>query len=162
MADVLKSSREGDIVISKVQTAGRGRENRIWFSQIGGLWLTVTLTPPRSEFLDKIPTIATSAIVESLQKFGLSDCLIKLPNDVYSGGKKIAGVLADASVTDSSSVVYLGIGINVNNDPSIVNTISETATSVRNLLGREMDLMEFTATFMETLDFEYGRLLESH
>jgi BirA family transcriptional regulator, biotin operon repressor / biotin---[acetyl-CoA-carboxylase] ligase len=153
----LRSSTQGDLVISSVQTAGKGRENRTWFSQQGGLWMTVTLRPPRLQMLGEISQIATKAIVTTLEYFGLSGCSVKLPNDVQYQGRKIAGVLADASVTGPSSIVYLGIGINVNNDPSEISEISETSTSFKLVTGSLLDLHEFVTTLIENLDFEYDR-----
>ena len=154
----LRSVTEGDLVISSIQTAGKGRENRSWFSQPGGLWMTITLRPPKLEILGEISRLATTAIVTTLEYFELSGCSIKLPNDVYYQRRKIAGVLADASVTGSSSIVYLGVGINVNNDPSEISDISETSTSFKLATGRSLELHEFAAVFIENLDFEYDRI----
>ena len=156
VANTMQSSREGDLVLSRVQTFGKGRENRIWFSQNGGLWLTLTLVPPDAEILAKVPLISTTAILKTLVKLGLADCAVKPPNDVYCSGKKIAGVLADASVNGSKSVVYLGIGINVNNDPSQIGEISTIATSAKLETGRTFDLIDFAASLIENLDSEYS------
>jgi BirA family transcriptional regulator, biotin operon repressor / biotin---[acetyl-CoA-carboxylase] ligase len=162
MEDELRSSKEGDLVISRVQTAGRGRENRVWHSQNGGLWLTVTLCPPHPEILPDIPRMATTAIVRTMDIFGLPGCTIKLPNDVYSEGRKIAGVLADAKVICSRSIVYLGMGINVNNDPSEISAISEISTSFKLETGHTIDLLIFAADLLKSLDIEYDRATLSY
>jgi len=151
----MHSTREGDIVLSRVQSFGKGRENRIWFSQEGGLWLTVTLVPPSSKILGKIPSISTTAIKKTLEDLGLLGCSIKPPNDVYCNGKKIAGVLADANVKGSKSIVYLGVGINVNNDPTKIGEISQIATSIRLETEKTFDLTELAASFLQNLDNEY-------
>ncbi len=88
-------------------------------------------------------------------KLGLAECSIKPPNDVYCGGKKIAGVLADASVEGSKSIVYLGVGINVNNDPSEIGEITNIATSVKLETGKTFDLIELAGSLIENLDAEY-------
>ncbi len=121
--------------------------------------MTMTLLPPNADILARIPSIATNSILKTLEDFGARGCSIKPPNDVYCGGRKIAGVLADASVTGSSSVVYLGVGINVNNDTSEIDRISETATSMRYETGSTLDLMEFAASLIASLDFEYARAI---
>jgi BirA family transcriptional regulator, biotin operon repressor / biotin---[acetyl-CoA-carboxylase] ligase len=151
------NSHEGSLVLSHVQTAGRGRENRSWISQKGGLWLTLVLVPPIPEILSEIPSIATKVIVTTLEQFGLSDCTIKLPNDVYCKGKKIAGVLVDASLTGPRSIAYLGVGINLNNDPSLIAEISQVATSFKLLTGRDINIIEFAANFLNNLDSLYSK-----
>ena len=161
-ANELKSNREGDVVIGKVQTAGKGRDGRTWHSQRGGLWMTITLLPPFSEILGIIPAIATESIVKTFRDFGIENCTIKLPNDVYCNGRKIAGVLADAIIQGTKSVVYLGIGINVNNDTSKIDAISDTATSLWRETGREESLDKFAVSLIENLDREYDKAILGH
>jgi BirA family transcriptional regulator, biotin operon repressor / biotin---[acetyl-CoA-carboxylase] ligase len=156
MANELKSWREGDIVVSKVQTAGRGRGGRSWISQIGGLWMTITLLP-NIEILASIPLIASESIAKTLCDYGTTECNVKLPNDVYCGGKKIAGVLADAVIQETKSIMYLGMGINVNNDPVEIVEISKIATSLSREIGRKVDLVKFTASLIQNLDIRYNR-----
>ena len=159
MADELRSFMEGDLVASKVQTSGKGREDRNWVSQTGGLWLTLTLRPPRPEILSEIPLMTTKAIVRSFERAGLSGCMIKSPNDVYCKGRKIAGVLADARVLGNSSIIYLGVGMNVNNDPGEIREIQEIAISFKKLTGLTLDLIEFTADFLKKLDEQYEKII---
>jgi BirA family transcriptional regulator, biotin operon repressor / biotin---[acetyl-CoA-carboxylase] ligase len=156
----LRNSREGQVVISDVQTAGEGRENRKWFSPPGGMWLTIVLQPPLPEILEKIPLMATTSIVGTLESFGLAGCFIKLPNDVICQGKKIAGVLADASVIGTSTKVFLGMGININNDPSEIPEISGSSTSFKLMTGTFLDLIEFGVGLILNLDFQYMREIE--
>ena len=155
MQDEIRSAREGDLVISRVQIKGRGREGRSWVSQKGGLWMTLTLRPPTLEVLGEIPLIATESIAKTLGEFGLKGCIIKPPNDVFCHDKKIAGVLSDASVQGKRSIVCLGIGINVNNDPSITETISNIATSLAREIGMEVDLNRFTVSLLVNIDYIY-------
>ena len=159
--NVLHSLTEGDIVISRVQTEGRGRENRVWISQEGGLWISMTLVPPSIEFLPRIPSMATEAVVQTLENSGLKDCYVKPPNDVYCRGKKIAGVLADGQVIGMSAIAYLGIGININNDPSLSNDISKIATSFVRETGHSLDLVEFAVSLIENIDRVYDRILDA-
>ena len=163
MSQVAKSVREGDVAISRVQTAGKGREGRTWESDSGGLWMTVVLRPPSSKVLEKLVLVSSGAVVKTLEEFGLRACYIKPPNDVYCDGKKIAGVLADAiqkSVGDST-VVYLGVGIDVNNETFQNSVIRQIATSVSEQLGRKVDLALFAVTILRNLDSEYAREIES-
>ena len=155
VSTVLRSDHEGDLVISEVQTGGQGRKGRPWVSHAGGLWMTITLKPPVPQVLEKIVYVAAKAIVRTLDESGVKESNIKAPNDVYCKGKKIAGLLADGVIQGDSCKVYLGIGINVNNDVSVDDSVSKIATSVARELGREIDLTKFTVAFLKNLDEEY-------
>jgi BirA family transcriptional regulator, biotin operon repressor / biotin---[acetyl-CoA-carboxylase] ligase len=155
---VLRSDREGDLVMSRVQTAGRGREGRKWVSDAGGLWLTITLKPG-SELLERLPLVVTESILATLEEYGVKECRIKLPNDVYCGEKKIAGVLIDSSVKGKKTIAYAGIGVNVNNDTSANELISNTASSVSREIGHEVDLVDFTVKLVRNLAKKYDELL---
>jgi BirA family biotin operon repressor/biotin-[acetyl-CoA-carboxylase] ligase len=150
------AKEEGYLVISKVQTKGRGREGRSWASDEGGLWMTLVLKPPIPQILGKLPLIATQSIVTTLEEFGLSSCSVKPPNDVYCSGKKIAGVLVDATVEGNNSVALLGIGINVNNDPYKNESISQIATSYFVETRRSLDLVTFAFRLLATIDAVYS------
>jgi BirA family transcriptional regulator, biotin operon repressor / biotin---[acetyl-CoA-carboxylase] ligase len=161
MTAVVRSDREGDLVISEVQTGGKGREGRSWISHKGGLWMTVTLKPPSAQLLENIVRVAATAIVRTLEALGIKGPVIKPPNDVYCNGKKIAGLLADTVIQGNNLKVFLGIGINVNNDLTKDYSISQIATSVAREVGRPVDLQEFTIAFLKNLDAEYALEIQS-
>jgi BirA family transcriptional regulator, biotin operon repressor / biotin---[acetyl-CoA-carboxylase] ligase len=162
ISNVLKSTHEGDLVVSEVQTAGRGREGRSWVSAKGGLWMTLTLTPPGSSVLPEVVVIAAESIVKSLENFGLPNCHVKSPNDVHCGKKKIAGVLADGSISGKETIVYLGIGVNINNDTRSDSSISEIATSLSHELGKGVSLPDFTVELLKNFDLAYDQLVRKY
>lgn len=157
----LKNNDEGGVVISEIQTAGKGREDRQWVSDKGGLWLTLTLKPPEPSVLEKIPILTANSILETLEEYGVSGCRIKLPNDVYCGEKKIAGILADSRLQGNESLVYLGIGININNDVAKNKLISEIATSIEKELDHQIDIVPFTMNLLSHIDSNYDMVLAS-
>lgn len=118
--------------------------------------MTVTLTPPVPQIVADVPSVATKSIVRTLGHFGIAQLSIKPPNDVYSGGKKIAGVLADASIVDDESIVYLGMGVNLNNDPTTISELSKIATSAKLVSDKSTDVLEFAACLLENLDAKYA------
>ncbi len=149
------------MVISEVQTGGKGREGRSWVSQKGGLWMTLTLKPSSERTLERIVNVAATSIVRTLEACGVKGPVIKPPNDVYCNSKKIAGLLADTVIQGSNLKVFLGVGIDVNNDVTKDASISQIATSVSKELGRPVDLAEFTISFLKKFDEEYSRELQS-
>jgi BirA family transcriptional regulator, biotin operon repressor / biotin---[acetyl-CoA-carboxylase] ligase len=152
----MKSTREGDVVISRLQTAGRGREQREWISQEGGLWMTITLVPPFPEVIEALSPAATVSIVRTLTRYTVPNLSIKEPNDVYCDKRKIAGVLVDAVVKGRDSVGYLGMGVNLNNDPTKIKLISGIATSSKLVIGKEINVLEFAAALLWNFDQEYS------
>ncbi|MHB8566285.1 MAG: biotin--[acetyl-CoA-carboxylase] ligase [Nitrososphaerales archaeon] len=160
LAEYLQSSHEGDFALSRIQTGGRGRESRRWISESGGLWFSITLAPRQPDILDRIVRMAASAIVKTLQEdYSLGTCSIKAPNDVYCSGKKIAGILADAIIKGEGFVVYLGLGVNLNNDPARNPELAEIATSYSKETGKQVDIEEFLMKLLSNLDQKYDELV---
>ena len=119
------------VVYADTQTAGRGRYDRTWVSQEGGLYFSVLLKPPYNPFLPNLTQLMALAICQALETYGLLPA-IKWPNDVQVSGKKISGILSEA-VFDKSvfQAVVLGVGINVNQKD--VGHVGQPATSLKAL-----------------------------
>lgn len=133
-------------VIAETQKKGRGRLGRGWESQRGGLYFSFVLKPNLSlKEVDKILVPVSKAIFETLREYSLSPDIT--PNyDVFVNGKKIAGILVEAEgEIDRVEYVIIGIGVNVNNSPP------EGATSMRDELGQEVNLLEFTKKLFERI-----------
>jgi BirA family biotin operon repressor/biotin-[acetyl-CoA-carboxylase] ligase len=110
----LDSKNNGAIVIAQKQTGGKGRLGRKWISPKGGIWLSVILHP---EFDISVATLFPIASALALSN-ALEKCFdikpeLKWPNDITIKGKKVAGILVDASL-ESNKIenVVLGVGIN--------------------------------------------------
>ncbi len=100
----------GAVALAEHQTAGRGRLGRIWVDEAGsGLTFSVVLRPtvPLARW-PELTLVAAEAVATAIGP----DASIKPPNDVLVGGRKVAGILAEAS-----DRVVLGIGINVGEAP---------------------------------------------
>jgi BirA family biotin operon repressor/biotin-[acetyl-CoA-carboxylase] ligase len=101
-------------VRTETQTAGRGRFQRKWVSDQGGLWLSavVPTQPPNARML---PLLAGLAVCDVVRGLGFQKVRLRWPNDVMVGDRKLAGVLIDQF---RAGLAVLGIGLNVNNDPA--------------------------------------------
>jgi BirA family biotin operon repressor/biotin-[acetyl-CoA-carboxylase] ligase len=85
--------------------------------------------------------------------FGIA-AVVKWPNDVLVGDRKIAGMLAEmAAETDRIHFVNIGLGINVNNDPT---SIEPRAVSLRQLLGRTISRKKLLAAFLDKFESRIG------
>jgi BirA family transcriptional regulator, biotin operon repressor / biotin---[acetyl-CoA-carboxylase] ligase len=96
----------GAVALAEHQTEGRGRRGRTWVDEPGhGLTFSIALSPPPPVARwPELTLLAARAVADELG----SEATVKHPNDVLVGGRKVAGVLADAGER-----VILGIGINV-------------------------------------------------
>jgi len=132
--DLVERARHGgpeQVLIADLQTAGKGRRDRVWDAPAAsGVLMSVLVrsVTPLDGFwsVGAIALAASQAIGELTQ----SSCTLKWPNDVMLGAagreKKVAGVLAQ--LVDNSVVV--GIGINANWPDHVPNTMSERGTAV--------------------------------
>lgn len=109
---------EGTVVVAEMQTAGRGRRGRSWYSPVSqGIYVSIILRPilPLKE-ISRVSLVTAVAVAATLESELNLQPRIKWPNDVLVDNKKIAGILSEA-VTDMDGVEYIvvGIGLNINN-----------------------------------------------
>lgn len=106
----------GLVVVAEAQTAGRGRLDRSWVSPPrAGLTLSVLLHPdlPTAQW-PWLPLWTGLAVADALRDRAEVEAVLKWPNDVLIGDRKVCGVLAEVPVTGAAVV---GIGLNVTTRP---------------------------------------------
>ena len=116
----------GTLVTADEQSAGRGRQGRVWTAPAGS---AVLMSLVLRELDVLLPITAAVAICEALP----AEAAIKWPNDVWIEGRKVAGILVEGRPQEGWAV--LGVGLNVTTD-SFPEELAETATSLR-LAGLE-------------------------
>ena len=109
---------EGTVIIAQQQTGGKGRLGRSFFSpKDSGLYLSILLRPTLEvSRAVRITTCAALAVCDAIEFAAGKKPDIKWVNDVYLDGRKVCGILTEASVSmESGGLDYavLGIGINV-------------------------------------------------
>jgi BirA family transcriptional regulator, biotin operon repressor / biotin---[acetyl-CoA-carboxylase] ligase len=157
----LRGEPEGSAVMALQQTRGRGRQGNTWVSPPEkNLALSVVLRPllPVRD-VPFIGLLAGIAAAEVLRSCGVTAAAVKWPNDVLVKGRKIAGILAEASIADGrAEFVILGIGLNVNarvgDFPPALHGI---LTSMREETASEWDLRDMALRFLEGLGRLYDR-----
>jgi len=154
-----RSFPSGRVIIADQLTRGKGRFLRHWHAPVGGVWLVLalanTLLPEHSALY---PLAAGVACCEAVRHFGLS-ATVKWVNDVYLGGRKVAGILTETVQTPQGSeeFVLIGIGLNVNNT-AFAPELRNTAGAMRDFSGHPFDLPEVTATLLAKLSWNIGLL----
>ena len=153
--DVLRAGPalpEGAVAVTEHQTAGRGREGRLWEDLPGqSLLLSVMLRPPAGSASQELSLVAGLAVAEAVEE-ERDAAGIKWPNDVLLGGRKVAGVLLEAA----EGVVVCGIGVNVSQaEGELPEGTRVPAGSLVAVTGRAPDRAELLASLLEILEHRY-------
>lgn len=147
----------GTVVAAREQTRGKGRLGRTWQSKKDdGIAFSVLLRPnvAPSE-VSAITPLAGLAVCKAIREYTRLDCVIKWPNDIIVGRKKLVGILTEMSAEfDAVEYVITGIGINVDHT-SFPEEIAFKATSLLLETGRHIDKNEFLACVLEHLENEF-------
>ncbi len=153
----------GTVVCADAQTGGRGRFGRTWESPPGlnlhvSLLLRPPVEPPLAPQLTLVSAVALAAAVEG--STGLAP-LLKWPNDLYLGGRKAAGILAEMSAdTDCLRHVVIGTGLNVNAaSRDFPAGLRGKATSLRIQAGRAFSRVDILARYLDCFADAYGLFL---
>jgi BirA family biotin operon repressor/biotin-[acetyl-CoA-carboxylase] ligase len=138
-------------VVADRQTRGRGRLTRTWISDHGGLYVTLVTRPalaPVHSF--KVNFVASVVMARLLRDRFTIDARVKWPNDILVGDKKICGMLSEMEATgDALEFVNIGIGLNVNNDPT---PDEPQATSLAREAGKAASRKEILGRFLQAFE----------
>jgi BirA family biotin operon repressor/biotin-[acetyl-CoA-carboxylase] ligase len=150
---------EGTLVTAEEQTRGRGRQGKTWHSPPGvGLWMSLVLRPafePRRAA--GVPLLGALAVAEGIRRVTGTSPEIKWPNDVFLGGRKLAGVLGESAVEGNRvRFAVLGMGVNVNLPATnLPIDLRGTAGSLLSMTGRTWDRVELLAAILSGLEARY-------
>ncbi len=133
----LEGAPHGTLILAETQTAGRGRRGRGFFSPPGGsLYFTLILRPSPGDYA-RLPLAVPVAVCRACALEGVP-ARIKWPNDIWVGERKLSGMLIDGEASPAGLIAYVGVGVNVNADPTADPALRESATSLGRELGREV------------------------
>ncbi|MEW6103408.1 MAG: biotin--[acetyl-CoA-carboxylase] ligase [bacterium] len=155
---ILSGANDGEVVISEIQSSGRGRRGDKWISPKGGLWFSIILFPYNLN-VDSLSLFSLGisfAISEAIkQETGLF-CFTKWPNDLYINEKKIGGILIETDVSlNRVNWLIIGVGINVNIDKGL---LPENATSIKEELKKEVSLEDLFLSILNGIDEIYQNI----
>ncbi|MGZ3568369.1 MAG: biotin--[acetyl-CoA-carboxylase] ligase, partial [Thermodesulfobacteriota bacterium] len=131
----LSGAEEGEVIIAESQEKGKGRLGRQWFSPpFLNVYVSLILRPKIPPHQASLVTLmAAVATADAIRNFSGLIPLIKWPNDILVGDRKVAGLLNEIhSEVDQIHFVILGIGINLNVDEEMFSKeIRKVATSLK-------------------------------
>jgi BirA family biotin operon repressor/biotin-[acetyl-CoA-carboxylase] ligase len=164
----LRGAPEGLCIVAREQTAGRGRQERVWISPAdAGLYCSVLLRPRIEQSAWSLLTLmAAVAVHDALLDACALRTDIKWPNDIYANERKLCGILAEMVETAGAHrACVIGIGVNLS-DRAFPEELRDTATSVEALTGKAVEaeelltaLLKAVAVRYETLEGTEGRAL---
>lgn len=136
------------LVVSDMQTLGKGRLGRSWDSPSGSsIFMSLCIKPDIAiEKASIITLVMAVSLCEAIEEIYSIEPLIKWPNDIVFNSKKISGILTEMS-SDMDGIKYIisGVGINVNNK-DFPDNIKETASSLFLETGILMDRARLIAS----------------
>ncbi len=148
----------GTVVIADSQSSGKGRLGRNFVSPKGkGLYMSVVVRPDFDIQTASMITSATAcAVAVAVEKLCRSEVNIKWVNDLYMNGRKICGILTEASLgMEMKSIDYavIGIGINIRSaEGSFSRELRVSATSVEDETRLRINRNRLCAEVLNSLE----------
>ncbi|MGE5406999.1 MAG: biotin--[acetyl-CoA-carboxylase] ligase, partial [Syntrophothermus sp.] len=120
----------GTVVTAAEQTEGRGRQGRRWVAPAGRALLYSAIVRPLGVRHALLPLAAPLAVCEAAEELAPgTPCRVKWPNDVWVGGRKLAGVLIEGRPQEGWGVVGVGLNLTISSD-EFPPDLRDTATSL--------------------------------
>ncbi len=149
---------EGTVVTARHQRAGRGRRGHDWWDASGqGLLVSVLLRPVGPvTTAPQLSLVGGLAVADALAAVASVPARIRWPNDLLVDGRKVCGILAEASSGGAGRLhhVILGIGVNLA-QTAFPEALADRATSLRLVTGRAPDADVVLAAVLEQLARHY-------
>jgi BirA family biotin operon repressor/biotin-[acetyl-CoA-carboxylase] ligase len=126
------------IVVAEEQTGGYGRKKTAWSSPKDGLYFSIILPKSNIDDLQTLTILAAFICAKTIKENFNLEPFIKLPNDIWINGKKVAGILTENIIGKDVKLSVMGIGLNTN-IAKLPQDLENIATSLRIELGKEVD-----------------------
>ncbi|MDR0921864.1 MAG: biotin--[acetyl-CoA-carboxylase] ligase [Lactobacillales bacterium] len=113
----INGAENASLFVADMQTSAKGRFGREYFAQRNkGIYMSLLLHPNQTfENLPQYTVLTAVAVVQAIEKLTKKQAEIKWVNDIYIDGKKICGILSEASgdvQTGEITSIIIGIGMN--------------------------------------------------
>ena len=146
------------VIVAKTQTAGRGRIQRSWLSEPGGLYFSVVLKPKQIDFLPNLTQLMALSVCRALRTLHVP-AQLKWPNDVLVNNQKICGILSEA-VTSAKGFEALVLGVGINVAQQDLSQAGQPAVSLY-MLGVKTTEEEILSAVLEHFFAQYEEVLQN-
>ncbi len=159
-----ENTEEGIIVVSDIQTSGRGRLGRTWVSpKQTGIYISLSLTPNIMPFeCSSLTLVAALAVSNALKNVCNVPASIKWPNDILINNKKVCGILTEMSAEiDKLNYIIIGTGINVSTE-FFDEELNKTATSIFLETNKKFERKKIISEFLFEFEKYYNKFCEEN
>ena len=149
------------VVYADCQTAGRGQRGNVWHSQMGeNLLVSLVVRPVALPVMAQFAlSQAVALAVRSAMGYLDIDVVLKWPNDIYAGERKLAGILVELDCCGPLvEQAVIGVGLNVNQEQFAA--MEKVPVSMKMLTGEACDVDEVLGVLLDSFSYYYS-LLES-
>ena len=130
-----KTAKRDCLFIAKNQTAGRGRKDRSFFSNSGGVYFSLCIEDELNGEIPNITALTAVAVIKALKKLSPDKkAEIKWVNDIYIDNKKVCGILCEKQTPSDYTVI--GVGINT-------ATAKDIPTEIKDIYGAINDKVSY-------------------
>lgn len=163
------------VVYTDEQTAGRGQRGNSWQSRVGeNLLMSIVVRPMALPVVSQFALSQAIALsVRAAMNYLGIDVVLKWPNDIYTGERKLAGILVELDCCgEFVEQAVIGVGLNVNQDrfdamdkvPVSMKILTGEAYDVENVMGVLLDAFSYYYSLLQRGDYpmlaaEYKRCL---
>ncbi len=146
---VANGAPAGTIVIARAQTAGRGQRGREWHSAVGGLYLSLALSPDLlATDADQLTMGIAWGIAHQLRQQEIP-VSIKWPNDLMLDGKKLGGILTETRICQGK-IQHAIVGVGINH----TNHVEERAINLAPSIDFQPNYRSFTIEMLASCTIE--------
>lgn len=148
--------QKNPVIITELQTHGRGRLGRRWYSGLGDS-LTFSLLWRFDRPVQQLSGLSLAigvAIIRALKQYGIAGFTLKWPNDVLFRFCKLAGILIELSNDNdkrTGSFVVIGIGLNIQLSSFAKENIDQAFVDLFSITGRPINRNKLLAILLSEL-----------
>ncbi|MBR3824426.1 MAG: biotin--[Lachnospiraceae bacterium] len=151
----------GTVYRADVQSAGKGRRGRSWYShEESNLYFSILLRPAISPDKASMLTLVMAyAVAGAIREYAGLSAQIKWPNDIVVNSKKVCGILCEMKL-DGTRLDYCvaGVGVNVGKQ-EFAEEIRSMATSLEEQLGGPIDREGLLLAILDRFERGYEEFL---
>lgn len=154
-------NQNGTVILAENQSAGRGRMDRVWYSQKDSNLTFSILLKGNKKLNKKINLInfsAALAVAISIENLYQLRTEVKWPNDILISGKKVSGILLESTSSGSKiDKIVVGIGINLN-QTVFQGSYNIQPTSLKYETGSTIERERFLAELLNLFEELLGKV----
>lgn len=161
LKELAKNGAEaGTVIIAGHQTSGRGRLGRSFFSDNGGLYMSLLLELNDSPSAGLLTTFAAVAAARAIEKLARVKIDVKWVNDLLCGSKKICGILTEGVFADGRQLAVVGIGVNLTS--KLPDELSQIAATLYEVSGQAVEPLDLAQEILDEFKSFDGKNPDEH